>query len=113
MLLKLLRPIFGAIILSSCATIPHSAPDEQGYIWTLSRNPIDRENWRYVTLTDGLPMCRGSYACSTIKQPNQFCIVYTPANAPEWVRKHEEKHCMGYNHQPRTLDEIRKYLPQS
>lgn len=100
------------MLIQGCAHLSTAPPDEQGYIWRLERVPITKDRWYYFELTELMPICRESYACSVVKQPNIFCLIYLPKNAPKWVKEHEEKHCMGYNHHQRSLEEIKQYLPK-
>lgn len=97
--------------LWSCSTI-QTAEDRFGYKWTLSRAPVDKDKWQYRELTELMPVCREAFSCTVIVQPNKSCVIYLPKNAPEWVKIHEESHCEGWDHQPRTYSEIAPFLPK-
>ena len=102
--------VIAVLAIQGCSINP-AYTDNIGYQWEQKRTPIDRDKWEIIW-TEPFPIqCRESYACAIIKQHNVYCHMYIPHNAPEWVLLHEQQHCLGWNHQSRTLDEIRRYLP--
>src|SRR3990167_5504376 len=108
---QILVALFLGLILSSCTIIP-TYSDEIGYKWKFKRAPIDESKWRYFVKHLDDPVCPKSYACAVIRQPNVFCHLYIPNNAAKWVVEHEQQHCKGYNHQPRSYSEIQHLLTE-
>ena len=107
---RILLLLILGVNVSGCSVIP-TYSDEYGYIWHLKRAPVARDNWHYHVLSELFPVCRGGYACTTVSRKNkERCDMYIPLNAPKWVRKHEEMHCEGWDHQPRSRSEIQVFL---
>ena len=105
--------IFLILFLTGCSISPVSKDtytDIYGYQWYLRYKPIPQSRWIYVEF-DGLihlPRFRCGYACGYRKQ--NVCVIYLPRNAPKFVKEHEEKHCEGWEHQPRSYSEIKQYI---
>ena len=97
---KLTQTFLALIFLSSCAILP--GVDEQGYTWvplTMS-HVIPKENWRYYYVDDIVEYCGPkTYGCATMRYGRfSSCEIYLPKNPPEWLVKHEERHCLGWIH---------------
>src|SRR3990167_5833841 len=106
-----MKHIFFILFLTGCSISPVS-PDIYGYNWYFNHKPIPRENWIYIPY-DGLihlPAFRCGYACAIVNYKQNTCIIYYPKNTKQFVIEHEEKHCEGWEHQPRRYSEIKQYL---
>lgn len=40
----------------------------------------------------------GTLACAVVDFDNNTCDIYWPSSPPEWMIRHEEAHCKGYDH---------------
>lgn len=89
------------VTLQGCSTTENAFD----YRWTKTR-PASVKPWLYVVALDVDAACRMHGARSAqgdringCAQWREFnCLIILPEGAPDWIRRHEERHCEGWSH---------------
>lgn len=90
--------LFSLLILAGCVNVP-SFNDDQGIKWYKKYQAIPVANWTYIYTSDVEVFCgMGKLACAKMYHSAQLCTIILPKNAPQWLVRHEERHCEGWWH---------------
>lgn len=89
--------ILGLVVsLSGCASFD--------YDWVKTQ-PAAPKPWITVLVADADFTCRTLQPASSLERifgcahwTPKGCTIYLQADAPQWVKEHEERHCEGWHH---------------
>ena len=112
-----MRAFLLCLLLAACASLdqvgseppknPNYVKDECGYVWSLENKPIAESRWTYFRTDDVVFHCGNEHnALSCSKRRQEGCEIVLPkkpvagdfCHSLEYLKRHEELHCMGWVH---------------
>ena len=90
------------LAIGGCASMPDEV-DERGEVWYYNDTPIPKTHWRvtYHSQVELAFICQNARALACVIRKEGFCFIHFPVYPRLWLIRHEERHCEGWNHEPK------------
>lgn len=91
---------FALLCLAACVTVER---DAQGYLWEFTGRKGSPKIWRDVDVFLNCGFILEAKSCAVIR--DDVCDIYLPPDPEPWQEAHELRHCAGWQHPNRILEE--------